>query len=319
MAIKIIASMGPSTLDLGTLPELEKNGLNIARLKSTFYTPKLLEKTIRLIRRHSKSLKIMVDFEGSEIRLYGEGRKSIKKGAGFWVGFKKNSGGFYFNHDFYDRLAKGDVLVYDKDNSRMKVVKKQGSRVFLVSNKDTVLSKGKGFNPGKKTLVSGELSGKDLGLMKTVNKMRVEIVALSFVQSAKDVKALKKLLHKKAKICSKIENHAGLKHLPEIVKVSDLVVVARGDLSAEFSPKNVPPIQKKIISVCKKLKKPVIVASYILTSMKSNAFPLKGEISDIYNIAEQGADMIWMDSPTAVGKFPVQTIAVARKTLDGIK
>lgn len=311
--------MGPSTLDLGTLPELEKNGLNIARLKSTFYTPKLLEKTIRLIRRHSKSLKIMVDFEGSEIRLYGEGRKSIKKGAGFWVGFKKNSGGFYFNHDFYDRLAKGDVLVYDKDNSRMKVVKKQGSRVFLVSNKDTVLSKGKGFNPGKKTLVSGELSGKDLGLMKTVNKMRVEIVALSFVQSAKDVKALKKLLHKKAKICSKIENHAGLKHLPEIVKVSDLVVVARGDLSAEFSPKNVPPIQKKIISVCKKLKKPVIVASYILTSMKSNAFPLKGEISDIYNIAEQGADMIWMDSPTAVGKFPVQTIAVARKTLDGIK
>lgn len=318
MALKIIASMGPSTLDPATLPELEKSGLNIARLKSTFYSPKFLEKTIKMIRKHS-ALKIMVDLEGSEIRLYGEGKKSVKKGTGFWVGFKKNGGGFYFNHDFYDKLNEGNVLVYDKDGAQMKVAKKTNHRVFLISNKDTYLSKGKGFNPGKKSLVSGELSKKDLELMKTINKMRVEIVALSFVQSAKDVKALKKLLHKTAKICSKIENHAGIKNLPAIVKVSDLVVVARGDLSAEFKPRNVPPIQKKIISVCKKLKKPVIVASYILTSMKFNAFPMKAEISDIYNIAEQGADMIWMDSPTAIGKFPVQTIAVARKTLDDVK
>lgn len=318
MAVKIIASVGPSSLGAKTIKQMFENGLFIARLKSSFFSPASLEKTIKLIRKNSGA-RIMVDLEGSEIRLHGKKSRAIKKGSGVWVGFGQGKG-FSFNHDFFGKISIGDVLVYDK-GARFVVKKKNASqkKIFLRAVKTTVLSNGKGFNSGKKTLVEGKLSTKDLRLIAVTKKLGVEILALSFTQSAADVQKLRKLAGKKAKICSKIENHNGLKNMSEITRVSDLVVVARGDLSAEFSRKKVSAIQKRIISVSKKLKKPVIVASYIFSSMKSSPVPLGREVRDVLNIAKEGADMVWMDSPTASGNFPAETVRAANETLKKAK
>ncbi|MBI2598132.1 MAG: hypothetical protein HYW50_02965 [Candidatus Diapherotrites archaeon] len=319
MEIKIIASIGPSSLSHKTLNEMIRSGLKIARLKSSFYTPASLEKTIKLIRKSHKA-KIMVDLEGSEIRLRGKKRVTVKKGNGIWVSFAPFNG-FYFNHDFFDKIKPGKRLFYDKDETSVIVKKKdfKKKRIFLAPNKTTVFENGKGFNAGKKTLVEGKLSEKDLKLIPAINRCRVEIVALSFTQSEKDVRKLKKLVFKKTKICAKIENHEGLKNLARIIMAADMVVVARGDLTTEFGKKNVPQIQKKIVSLARRLKKPVVVASYIFSSMEFNPAPLKKDVLDLLKIAKEGANMIWIDSPTAVGKYPAQTIAAAGKTLERAK
>ncbi len=319
MAVKIIANLGPASLKPKTIRQMSKEGMDVARLKSCFYTASSLDKTIKLIRKNSRA-KIMVDFEGDEIRIYGPKDKPIKKRTPFWLGFaREKNKRFYFNRNLLEVLDVGDKLVFDKSMANVFVKKKAKDKILLEADNDLVLRNGKGFNVGSKDIDFKKMSKKDLELIETANKNHAEYAALSFTQSANDVFSLRKHLHKKCLVCAKIENHTGLKHLREITQASDLVMVARGDLSAEFPIEEIPFIQEKIISACKRFRKKVIVATDILESMKNGKVPFNSEINDLVWIAMQGADMVLITSPTAIGKNPVETIAMAKKILGHAK
>jgi pyruvate kinase len=320
---KIVCTIGPASQNVVTLKALVKKGMNVARLNFSHGDFEEHQNKINLIREVEKQLNIpipiMLDTKGPEIRVHTFKDKSqtYKKGFEFSISSTEIVGdelGFSVNYaGFFDTIKVGQLIKIDDGKFICKIIKKDNlSRLVYCKAQNTqTLTNKKGVN-----IIGGRfnmpfLSSRDIEDITFGASNNVNYVAASFVRTASDVEDLRKLLKSLNKpdilIISKIESKESLSNIDEIIKVSDGIMVARGDLGVEVNPEEVPIIQKQLIIKCRKLGKPVIIATQMLESMQHSLMPTRAEVSDVALAIAQGADCVMLSAESASGEYPVES------------
>lgn len=329
---QIIATIGPACADEKTLTAMVKAGMNMARLNFSHGDYKEFKEMIKNIRKVAKKLKtevaIMQDLQGPKIRIgrLPEEGLLIKENEKFVLSTKscvnkvkcitlKYKG---LPHD----VKKGDTILIDDGLFECEVTRKTKEQIFCTAKNKWRLMSNKGIAVPSASISKNPLTEKDLRDLDFGLKNKVDYVALSFVRDAKDVKKLKKLIKKqksKTLVIAKIERHEAMKNLKKIVKKSDMIMVARGDLGVDMEPEMLPILQKQIIAECKKQGKPVIVATQILQSMINSPQPTRAEISDAATAVFEEADALMLSNETAVGKYPVKAVKTLSKVAANVE
>ena len=318
---KIICTIGPATESFSSLKKLYKAGMNVARLNMSHSDHKNAKKVIDRIKKLNQEVKnpvgILLDTQGPEIRT-GDTSSVVNLEPGQLVSFTIRDDVDVETTSIrvhYDELIQsvnvGTLISLDNGLLNFKVLKKTKNELEC-----TVLDGGK---LGSKRHVN--LPGIRINLPSVTEKDKrdilfglkenVDFIALSFVRDASDIddlKAVMKRQGKKVKIISKIEDREGLANIEDICKVSDAVMVARGDLGIETDLSNLPNIQRKIMSNCAKHGVRSIVATHLLESMIENPTPTRAEVTDVANAIYEGADAVMLSGETTVGKYPVECV-----------
>ena len=327
---KIVATIGPASRNKKVLTEMITAGLNVIRMNFSHGTHEDHAQTIELIEQAQKAAKkpvaILQDLSGPKIRIGKVVEASIlHKGQAFILSTKNCEGDEHKVFVNYKKLpkavAKGSLLKIDDGKISLEVTKVQGDNIHTKVLVGGPISSNKGVNVPDALLPISSLTAKDKKDVLFGIAHDVDYIALSFVQTAKDIKDLRKILDKhksKAKIIAKIETTAAVEHLDEILAEADGAMVARGDMAVEVGVERVPLIQKRIIQKCNRLGKPVITATQMLDSMEKSPTPTRAEVSDVANAILDGTDAIMLSSESAVGKYPVESIetmtAIALRT-----
>ena len=323
---KIVVTVGPVTANEKMITKLIERGVNVFRLNFSHGDYEVHKASIKLIREVCKKLNkdvaILQDISGPKIRI-GEidGVLKLKKGDILTLSKEASNNKYTLTisyNDIIDMVKVGEE-VYFADGTLQSVVidKDENSLKLQLLNSGELTSK-KGVNFPKTKLKISAITKKDEKDLEFGAKNDIDIVALSFVQDKKDILKAKRIMSRydfEPFIVAKIETGEALNNLEEILEVSNGVMVARGDLGAEFGVTKLPRIQKHIIEVANKLNKPVITATQMLTSMKENPFPTRAEVSDIANAVYDGTDAVMLSDETTVGKFPIQAVEVLHDTI----
>ncbi len=297
--------------------------MNIARLNLSHGTPREHEKKIREIRKISHEVAILADLQGPRIRTGFLRNKSIqlKTGAFLTLTSKAILGNERLISLSPGRVVsdikKGNTILLSDGTIKLKVIAKKPGRVECKVLDGGVLGERKGANLPQTKLSLPSLTSKDKKDIEWGIKQRVDYFALSFVRKAEDILEVKKILKRKrveVPIIAKLERPEAIQNLKEIIQVSDAIMVARGDLGVEISLEKVPTIQKEVIELCRRLSKPVIVATQMLESMVKEETPTRAEVSDVANAIYDGTDAVMLSEETSIGKFPVRAV----KTMSGI-
>ncbi len=318
---KIVITLGPAVDNDETLLKTVKAGADIFRLNFSHGTyddhKKRIEKIRKIEKKYNILLPVIIDLQGPKIRV-GDLEKDIevKKNDIFIINpalkiGKDNQFSISYK-DLYKHIKKGDKLLIDDGLLKFKVLEVKDKLIKIKSLNCGVIKPHKGVNLPNTQLPIPALTEKDKEDLKFGIKIGVNAVALSFVRSAKDIKILKDFLKKeKAEnlpVIAKIEKPEAVKNIKEIIELVEGIMVARGDLGVETSPKEVPEIQKKLIRLANKNKKFVITATQMLESMIHNRIPTRAETTDVFNAVLDGSDAVMLSGETAVGNFPVEAV-----------
>lgn len=318
---KIVATVGPS---LRTEEQLEKGiyaGLNIARLNFSHGTHEEHLSVIKSIRKLSEKLKapvtILQDLQGPKVRvgLFENGSITLKAGEIVKITIEDVVGkDGLIPSDFKELCAAakpGHKILLDDGLIELQVIECFEKHLTAKVIYGGPLKNRKGMNLPGMSLPVDALTAKDLKDLEFGIANGVDYVALSFVRHGKDIRQLRDLLDQKkspAKIVAKIEMLEALDNLEEIIRLSDVVMVARGDLAIEIGQTRLPSAQKRIISLSNQLGKPVITATQMLDSMVENPRPTRAEITDIANAVLDGTDALMLSAESASGAYPFKSI-----------
>jgi pyruvate kinase len=334
---KIVATIGPSSESYAIIKSIIKAGVNVARLNFSHGTYENHTELITRIRRAEKELGmpvgIMQDIQGPKIRLgiMPNTGVTIKTGAEVAINTSITS---YAGTDlplYFPGLEKfikpGHRMLIDDGHAELKVKRVSGRRIICRVVEGYVLKSHKGINFPDSHLEIPIMNEKDRKDLKFGIKAGVDLVALSFVQSADDVRRVRALITKYEKelrpraaapifIVAKIERNEAVKNIDGILREADGVMVARGDLAMETNMSEMPIIQKKIIEKANTLAKPVIVATQMLDSMQYGRRPSRAEITDVANAVIDHADALMLSNETASGKFPVESVRTMTRIIE---
>ncbi len=320
---KIVATIGPATTSEAMLAKLMKAGLNVARLNFSHGDFAEHQEKVDNIRTVSGKLGIPVailqDLSGPKIRIgdFYQERVMLKEGDEFVLTTEKCVGDEHRASVNYPKLPQeikpGAFIMVDDGKKKLQVVSVKGNEIFtkIIVGGETKGRRGVNL-PGTDLSVSS-LTAKDRKDIEFGVKNKVDFVALSFVRRAKDVHELRAILEKKglpAQIVVKIETTQAIDNLEEIVRATDAVMVARGDLAVEVPMERVPTLQKKIVQMARELGKPVIVATQMLESMINSPVPTRAEVNDVANAILDGADAVMLSEETTLGKFPLEAVSM---------
>ena len=330
---KIVATIGPACADKDSLVKMIKAGMNVARLNFSHGTYDEHAALIAKIREAEvetgEPVAIMQDLQGPRIRLGNLPESGVDLPAGQMATLNFDSLEYKNNQipinfpGLENNLRVGERILIDDGRVETKIVKIEGSLVYVEVIDGGVLISHKGLNfPDSKLLIS-VINTKDKDDLRFGLKNEVDLVALSFVRSAKDILDLRFLIreiqldlkqdiNRNINIVAKIERHEAVDKLDEILDVVDGVMVARGDLGLEMPAAEVPLVQKRIIDRANAKAKPVIVATQLLDSMREKRRPTRAEVSDVANAVIDHADALMLSNETAAGKYPI--IAVQTMT-----
>lgn len=333
---KIIATIGPVSESEETLREMIKEGMNIVRLNFShgdfFWHKKIIRRVRNLSKKTGTPIGIMADLQGPRIRVGGGKELAVKKGETVWVAScnenkksaAKKTKMFQVDLTGAVRLVKPGLEILVEDGLiKFKVVGKNANALKCVALNDGIVKPRKGVNiPG----ISGTLAALTEQDKKTLDfslKQDVDFVAMSFVRTAGEIQQLKQLIKKKtgrrqsfAQVIAKIERKEAMKNFNEILKATDAVMVARGDLGIEMPQASLPILQKEIIAKCLRYGKPVIVATQMLDSMIHNPRPTRAEVSDVSNAVVDHADAVMLSGESATGKYPVEAVRTMREIIE---
>ncbi|HSV50347.1 MAG TPA: pyruvate kinase, partial [Candidatus Acidoferrales bacterium] len=302
---KIICTVGPASFQKETIKKMYKSGMNGVRINTAYGTIPKYQDTIETVREVAE-IPIILDLKGPEVRLRAAQSKPFRPNDVFEVGF--NGEEICFNHNFYDQVTIGDIILIDNGKFKTKVVERENHKLCLQALTEGKIEDGKGVNIPNKHLTVSTLSKKDIEVIAFAKKHNVEYAALSFARCAADVEELS-IKHKfEGGIIAKIENNEGVKNAPEILEAANGIMVARGDLGIEIEPEKVPLVQKSLIRQCNQRGKLVITATEMLESMIYQPSPTRAEVSDVANAILDGSDAIMLSGETAVGKYPVEAV-----------
>lgn len=319
---KIVCSIGPASSEVDILEKMIDAGMNVARFNmshGTHESHKLLIENVKQARLNkNKPIAIMIDTKGPEIRVkqFKNDKVNLKENALFTlttedvIGTQNKVSITY--KDLPQKLKIGTQILLNDGNIELKVNDIKEKDIICTVVHGGELSNNKSINiPGVKTDMP-YLSEKDKEDLKFAKEMKADYLAISFVNSPKDVldirKYLKSIDFQDVQIISKIESEEGVKNYDKILKVSDGIMVARGDLGVEIDFVKIPILQKEFIKKCNHSGKLVITATQMLESMITNSRPTRAEISDVANAIFDGTTAIMLSGETASGNFPVKTV-----------
>ena len=319
---KIIATIGPASSDEKVLLKMLKAGLNVARLNFSHGDFEEHAQKVTALREAAKNcntcVAILQDLGGPKIRTGDLETEFVhlKKGAKVILTTKKVVGTAEKMSVNYKKLPsdvkKGHRILLNDGKQQLKVLSVKGNEVHCKVVYGGKIASRRGVNLPDTMLSISSFTAKDKRDLEFGIKHKVDFVALSFVQSARDVLALKRELKKRgsnAMVISKIETQAAINNLDEILEATDAIMVARGDLAVEVGVEKVPMLQKLIIKKANALQKPVIVATQMLETMTDNPVPTRAEVSDVANAILDGADAVMLSGETAMGEYPVEAVA----------
>jgi pyruvate kinase len=304
---KIVCTIGPSCLSQDIIKKMYHAGMRGVRINTAYGDASQYHGIIESVREIGE-IPIIVDVKGPEIRINAM-KRTVREGEIFEVGF--NGQDISFNWDFYDKMAAGDLVIIDNGKIRTRVVEKANKALRLKVLSGGEIANGKGVNIPNKQLSVPTLSAKDKELIEFAKEHGVEYMALSFTRNVQDVINIKSEAEGfDGAIIAKIENSEGINNFAEILECSDGIMVARGDMGVEIEPEKVPLVQKSIIKSCNQKGKPVITATDMLESMMQQPMPTRAEVSDVANSILDGTDVTMLSGETAVGKYPVESVAM---------
>lgn len=326
---KIVATLGPASSTVDVIEKLFEKGADVFRLNFSHGTQEDHKRNFEIIRGLEKKYKypvaVMADLQGPKLRIgrFKDGCVVLEKGSHFQFDLKEDLGGkerVCFPHkEIYSVLSPGDELLLDDGNCRVKVNTVSEDKINLVVLEGGELSDRKGVNIPGVSLPISSLTQKDLKDLDFALSLGVDFIALSFVQRPDDVKEAQSIIQDKAGLIAKIEKPKALDHIEEIIELCDAIMVARGDLGVEMPPEQVPVIQKKLLQLCRRKGKPVIVATQMLESMVTHSSPTRAEASDVATAIYDGTDAVMLSAESARGKFPIESVAIMDRIIQSVE
>jgi pyruvate kinase len=329
---KIVATLGPASSTPAMIKRLIKAGVDIFRLNFSHGDYKQKLSLIKIIRETSektgKHTGILADLQGPKIRTgkMKDDSMLLVKGQEVVITTEDILGAGGVIPTIYKSLP-GDVVIgsrilLDDGLLELKVTDFDNGKVKCLVVAGGVLKNNKGINlPGVK-VSAPSLTDKDLLDLDFALEAGVDFVALSFVRTASDVESIKRIIYLKGKntlVVAKIEKPEAIKNFKEILRVTDAVMVARGDLGVEVEAEKVPFYQKKIIKACIKAGKPVITATQMLESMIHSPRPTRAETSDVANAIIDGTDAIMLSAETAAGEYPIESVTTMNRIANDVE
>jgi pyruvate kinase len=330
---KIVATVGPSSNTVPMLEKLINAGMNVARVNMSHGTHEGHEQTIKNIRQASKNtgweVAVLLDLQGPKIRVDKLKENIILKDGETWVigpsdvqkdypQYQKN-----FIPTVYKDLVKdahvGARILFDDGLMEAEAIEKEGEVLKIKIKVGGELKSNKGINLPNVNVSAPSFTDKDREDLMFGLKVGIDYLALSFVRTKEDIMQVKALLHKlkvNTPIISKIEKPEAIDNILDIVSVSDAIMIARGDMGVEVGNHHVPAIQKKIITLCNNIGKPVITATQMLESMTTNSRPTRAEASDVANAVWDGTDAVMLSGESAAGKYPVEAVLMMNEIVE---
>lgn len=322
MHTKIIATIGPACRETYMIARLVDKGVRIFRLNFSHGAAEDFKEIFQSIREVERktgtNLTILQDLSGPKIRTgdLKESPMSVSVGDEVFMGpseYMKHYDGYIpFDHEkILSDLKIGDIVRVSDGGLKFEVTNREDKLVRLVASDAGIITSRKGVSfPGIKTSISA-LTEKDKKDLADGLKMGIDAVALSFVQGPEDIAEAKDIIEEQGMwipVVAKLEREIALRRLEEIIDISDVVMVARGDLGLECPLPSLPTLQKRIISACNEAAKPVIVATQMLLSMVQNPMPTRAETTDVANAVLDGADCLMLSEETAIGQYPIESV-----------
>jgi len=325
---KILATVGPITSTPEMLENLILSGVNGLRLNFSHGDYDERTQQIEWIRAASakigKPVAILQDLQGPKIRLGMLNENTpVVKGDEIVLDYAAEHNGLTFpvQYNLAEKVQVGEpIYIFDgKVRTTVIEIPSETAIKLRVENDGTLMSK-KGINLPDTDFGGDILTPKDLKDLEYGLTQDIDFVALSFIQSPDDIHNLRQILvagGSTAQIIAKIETKAAIKPevMEEIVKASDGIMVARGDLAVEAGAEVVPIVQRRLLALCRKHGKLSIVATQMMASMVDNPEPTRAEVSDVANAVIQGADTVMLSDETANGKYPLETVAAMKKVI----
>jgi pyruvate kinase len=322
---KIVATLGPASSSREVIGALYDSGVDVFRLNFSHGVQEHHRERVDVIRAiesaTGRPIGIMADLQGPKLRLgtFADGPVTIAAGDQFRLDLDKTPGDASRaplpHPEIFQALSVGTELLIDDGKVRLRVGRFGDdfaeTSVVVGGN----LSDRKGVNVPNAVLPLSALTEKDRSDLSFALGLGVDWIALSFVQRPEDVAEGRKLVAGRAGILVKLEKPLAIRHLDEIIELSDAVMVARGDLGVEMPAEDVPPIQKQIIHACREAGKPVIVATQMLESMINAATPTRAEASDVATAIYDGADAVMLSAETAAGSYPLEAVAIMNRII----
>ncbi len=323
---KILATLGPSTNSYEFVKQMIESGANGIRLNFSHGSHEERIEHVEWIRKASKELgkpvAILQDLQGPKIRLGDfEGEIKIKKGQSlsFQLGADyEDSGLIPIQYDLSKKVKRGERMYLFDGKVRCIIDSVKDGVVYATAQNSGYVVKRKGLNLPDTDFSGDVITEKDKKDAAFGSTLDIDLVAQSFVQSAQDVRELKKILKNlgsSAKVVAKIETVAALANIEEVIQESDMIMVARGDLAVETAPERVPIEQRRIVGLCRKYEKPVIIATQMLASMTDSDEPTRAEVSDVATAAIIGSDCVMLSDETASGDYPIAAVKMMKRIL----
>lgn len=325
---KIVATLGPATQAPETLDALFEAGVNVVRLNFSHGDPATHIALARLVRERAlycnKPIGILADLQGPKIRIarFRQGKVVLRENDEFVLdaGLDSLEGDVHQVGIDYkalpDDVNVGDTLLLDDGRIVLSVTAVSGQRIRTRVRFGGVLSNNKGINRQGGGLSAAALTAKDREDIITAVKMEADYLAVSFPRSAEDIHEARRLLREAgghAAIVAKIERAEAVEAIEEIISAADAIMVARGDLGVEMGDAALPPIQKRIIGLARRMNRVTITATQMMESMIENPIPTRAEVFDVANAVLDGTDAVMLSGETAVGKNPIKTVAAVHR------
>ena len=326
---KIVATLGPASSDAATIRALLDAGADVFRLNFSHGSHEQHRERLDTIRRieseTGRHIAALLDLQGPKLRIgtFAGGPIELTAGAEFRLDLDPTPGDIHRatlpHPEIFAALKPGTDLLLDDGKIRLAVEACGPDFAQTKVVNGGRLSERKGVNVPGVILPISALTAKDRKDLEFGLELGVDWVALSFVQQPSDLKEVREIVQGRAAIMSKLEKPSAVERLDEIVALSDGVMVARGDLGVELPAEQVPRIQKRIVRLCRKLGRPVIVATQMLESMITAPVPTRAEASDVATAIYDGADAVMLSAESAAGQFPVESVAMMNRIITEVE
>jgi len=326
---KIVATVGPACDSYDQLLALAQAGVNVYRLNFSHGKHEDLEKVIQSIteinKKHNLHLSILCDLQGPKLRVGKMEFDGVEVNAGDEILFTKEEclgtkDKVYMNYEYFARDVKvGEKVLVDDGKLMFEVLETNGTdQVKMVVKYGGILKSNKGVNLPNTKISLPSLTPKDERDLAFILTQPIHWIALSFVRSSSDMKDLRARVEAaghSAKILAKIEKPEAIAKIDKIIKASNGIMVARGDLGIEMPIEQLPNLQKMIVERCLQYARPCIVATHMMDSMISSPIPTRAEILDVANAVLDGADAVMLSAETSVGAHPVKVVEAMNKII----
>ncbi|MFH2068374.1 MAG: pyruvate kinase [Candidatus Omnitrophota bacterium] len=318
---KMICTLGPASSSETVIRKMMRAGMDVARLNFSHGKPQELLHRIKLVRllntKHRRRIKLLGDLQGHRIRI-GQfvAPLELKKRRIVWLSRQKTkSENAKIPFDYQGPLSgikNGCQIFIDDGNIALEVIGRSKNSLKARVIAGGLLKERKGVNIPGAQLEFGGISKKDARDILFCEKTGVEYIAQSFVRTKKDILEVRKLLQpgSSCQVIAKIECREGIKNIDDIIKVSDGIMIARGDMGVSLPVYEIPIIQKMIIKKCNRAGKFVITATQMLESMTDNLRPTRAEVTDVANAIIDGTDFVMLSAETAAGKYPAEAVTM---------